>query len=299
MRNVLGEDNHSMTSGVRGVRKGLAGCVRQAPRQLYRHPELSLGLFIVGAVLAVVAFPGWFAGQSPLEIDTTKALQPPSAAHWFGTDDIGRDVYARAIFGARVTLGVVAFSLLASAVAGGLLGVLAGHLGKALDMVSGRGMDMILSFPAVILGMIITGILGPGLFNLGLALSLVYLPLFFRVARSGALSEKEKTYVEAARSLGIPETAILARHVLRNVLPLILQQYALLFPLALQIQVALGFLGLGVPQPTPDWGASLEQAKNFVTVAPWMSVYPGLFVLVSASGVILLSRGLQRISDLS
>jgi ABC-type dipeptide/oligopeptide/nickel transport system permease subunit len=133
--------------------------------------------------------------------------------------------------------------------------------------------------------------------NLVLALALVYVPVFFRIARSGALAEVGKTYVEAARALGAGPNRILLRHVLPNVLPLIFLQYTILFPLALQIEAALGFLGLGVPPPVPDWGASLEQAKNFVLAAPWMSIYPGLAVLVAALGIVLLGRGLQRLID--
>jgi peptide/nickel transport system permease protein len=144
---------------------------------------------------------------------------------------------------------------------------------------------------------VITGVLGPGLQNLVLALSIVYLPVFFRIARSGAVSEANRTYVEAARSVGVSEAAIVLRHVLPNVLPLVLLQYMILFPLALQIEAALGFLGLGIQPPTPDWGAILEQGKNYILFAPWMSIFPGLFILVTALGVILLGRGLQGSLD--
>jgi peptide/nickel transport system permease protein len=259
--------------------------------------ELTSGAVLVALILLVALLPGLFATHSPLAIDMAQALQPPSAAHWFGTDDVGRDVYARAIYGARVTLGAVSGALLAAAVLGGALGLVAGFFGRLADMVSGRLIDMMLSFPPLILGVVITGILGPGLTNLVLALGIVYLPLFFRIARSGALSEAERTYVEAARGLGIPEPAILLRHVARNVLPLLLLQYAILFPLTLQIEAALGFLGLGVQPPTPDWGQALNQGKDFLLVAPWMSIFPGLFILVAALSVILLGRGLQRIID--
>ncbi len=263
-------------------------------RRLRRNPELALGLLISAAILLVALFPFAFTTRSPFAIDVTRALLPPSAEHWFGTDDVGRDIYARVVYGTRVTLGIVAGSLLASALVGGLTGLLAGFVGRVLDLAGGRVVDVILSFPPIILGVVITGVLGPGIQNLILALSIVYVPMFYRIARAGALSEAEKTYVEAARCLGVPESAILFRHVLRNVWPLVLVQYMILFPLALQIEAALGFLGLGVQPPTPDWGAILEQGKNFILVAPWISIYPGLAVLVTALGVILLGRGLQR-----
>jgi ABC-type dipeptide/oligopeptide/nickel transport system permease subunit len=262
-----------------------------------RNPELAAGSAIAALLLLLVAAPGLVASTPPNAIDIAAKLQPPSSAHWFGTDDLGRDIFARVVYGTRVTLGIVAGSLLASAIVGGVLGVLAGFAGKLVDMVGGRLIDVVLSFPPIVLGVVITGILGQGVPNLVLALALVYVPVFFRIARSGALTETGKTYVEAARSLGAGPNRILLRHVLPNVLPLIFLQYTILFPLALQIEAALGFLGLGVPPPVPDWGASLEQAKNFVLAAPWMSIYPGLAVLIAALGVVLLGRGLQRLID--
>jgi len=267
-------------------------------RLAWRNPELTIGVVLVAAILLVVAFPGLFATHSPVAIEVDRALQPPSEAHWFGTDEVGRDVYARAIYGARVTLGTVAVSLLVSALVGGVFGLIGGFVGRLTDLVAGRVIDVMLSFPPIVLGVVITGVLGPGITNLMLALSIVYVPVFFRIARSGAMTEAQLTYVEAARALGVSEPAILVRHIARNVQPLILLQYTILFPLALQIEAALGFLGLGVQPPTPDWGAALNEGRNYLLVAPWMSIFPGLFILVSALSVILLGRGLQRIVDI-
>ena len=249
-------------------------------------------LFAVFVVLILV--PDWIAAQSPLTVDPSRALQPPSSRHWFGTDDVGRDLFARVIHATRVTLGLVAGALLLAAVIGSVLGLLAGYLGGAVDLVAGRLVDVILTFPPIIAGVVITGILGPGAGNLVLALAIVYLPMFFRIARSGALAEGQRTYVEAARALGFGEFSILVRQVTPNVLPLVLLQYVVLFPLALQIEAALGFLGLGVAPPTPDWGAILEQGKNFILVAWWISLWPGLFLLASAFAVMVLGRVLQQ-----
>ncbi len=270
---------------------------RRFGRSLRRHPEMAFGFAIIAVLLAMVAVPGAFTARSPIAIDVAKGLQPPSAEHWFGTDDIGRDIYARLVYGARVTLGTVAGALALSALFGGLCGLIAGYFGRWTDLVGGRLVDVVLSFPPIILGVVITGILGTGVGNLMLALSLVYLPVFYRIARSGAIAEAACTYVEAARALGYGEARILFGHVLRNVVPLVLVQYMILFPLALQIQAALGFLGLGVPPPTPDWGAVLEQGKNYLMFAPWISLFPGLFILVSALGVILVGRAVQRMID--
>lgn len=257
-------------------------------------PGLALSLLLLAAFVVLIVVPGLVAVQSPYDVDPSRALLAPSTTHLFGTDDVGRDVFARIIHGTRVTLGLVAGSLLLSALIGGGLGVMAGYAGGWFDLAAGRFADMILTFPPIIAGVVITGVLGQGATNLVLALAVVYLPTFFRIARSGALSEAARTYVEAARALGFPEWNILLRQVLPNVLPLIILQYVILFPLALQIQAALGFLGLGVAPPTPDWGATLEQGKNFILVAWWLSLWPGVFLLASAVAVTVLGRALRE-----
>lgn len=257
-------------------------------------PGLALSLGLLAAFAVLIVAPGLVAVQSPYDVDPGRALLPPSPAHLFGTDDVGRDVFARIVHGTRVTLGLVAGSLLLSALVGGGLGVVAGYAGGWFDLAAGRFADMILTFPPIIAGVVITGVLGQGAGNLVLALAVVYLPTFFRIARSGALSEAARTYVEAARALGFPEWNILLRQVAPNVLPLVVLQYVILFPLALQIQAALGFLGLGVAPPTPDWGATLEQGKNFILVAWWLSLWPGVFLLASAVAVTVLGRTLRE-----
>jgi peptide/nickel transport system permease protein len=265
----------------------LRGALDATPLQ-----ALSVALMIVFAVL--IAAPELVAPQSPFTVDPRRALQPPSAEHWFGTDDVGRDLFARVVHATRITLGLVAGALLISAVIGASLGLVAGFVGGAVDLAAARLVDVILTFPPIIAGVVITGILGPGAENLVLALAVVYLPMFFRIARSGALAEGKRTYVEASRALGFGEFSILVRQVTPNVLPLVLLQYVILFPLALQIEAALGFLGLGVAPPTPDWGAILEQGKNFILVAWWISLWPGLFLLASAFAVMVFGRLLQQ-----
>ncbi|MCO6415774.1 ABC transporter permease [Siccirubricoccus sp. KC 17139] len=253
-----------------------------------------LGLLLAAFFAVLLLAPGLVAPQSPFDLDPARALQPPSAAHWFGTDDVGRDVFARVVHGTRVTLGLVTFSLTLAMLVGGGLGVVAGFAGGWFDLAAGRLTDMVQTFPPIIAGVMITGVLGPGAANLVLALAVIYLPNFFRLGRSAALAEAQLTYVEAARAAGFAEPAILLRQVLPNVLPVLVLNFVILFPLALQIEAALGFLGLGVVPPAPDWGAILEQGKNFILVAWWMSLWPGLFVLLSALAMTLLGRGLRE-----
>lgn len=268
--------------------------LRRILRFARKEPSFALGLALTAIILLIALFPSLFARQSPTDIDTTASLLAPSAEHWFGTDELGRDVYSRVIHGTRVTLSIVAGSMVIAAVLGGIFGIIAGYVGRLTDMAFGRLIDVVLSFPPIILGVVISGVLGPSIQNLVLALSIVYIPVFFRIARAGAISEAARTYVEAARSVGLMGPAILFRHILRNVMPLIMLQYMILFPLVLQIQAALGFLGLGVQPPTPDWGAILEEGKDYILFAPWLSLFPGLFIMVSALAVTLLGRGIQK-----
>ncbi|MGG5811238.1 ABC transporter permease [Falsiroseomonas sp. CW058] len=254
--------------------------------------EQAAGLVLTALLLLVAVAPGLFAGAAD-QVDVARRLAPPSAANWFGTDETGRDVYARVIHGAGTTLGIVGAAVLLAAAIGGVTGAMAGFFGRLGDMALSRGADALLAFPPIILGVVVAATLGPGAANLVLALGIIYAPVFFRIARAAALGEAARPYVEAARALGHGEWAVLLRHVAPNVAPTVLLQCVILFPLALQIQAALGFLGLGVPPPTPDWGASLQESRNYLTVAPWLAIFPGLALLVASLAALLLGRGLQ------
>jgi peptide/nickel transport system permease protein len=260
-----------------------------------RHGDLALraGLVLTGFLLLLALLPGLFAG-APDQVDVARRLMPPSAALWFGTDETGRDVFARIVHGTGSTLGIVSAAITLAAIAGGVLGAIAGFHGRASDLALSRGADALLAFPPIILGVVLAATLGAGALNLIFALSVIYAPAFFRVARAAALTEANRAYVEAARALGHGEWAVLWRHVARNVAPTVVLQCVILFPLALQLQAALGFLGLGVPPPTPEWGASLQESRNYLTMAPWLAIFPGLALLLAAMTAMLLGRGLQR-----
>lgn len=261
---------------------------------LKSRPGLVVGAVIIIGLLTVAAAPGLFATDPPEAINVSNALQAPSAAHWFGTDHVGRDIYSRVVYGARTTLGIVSGSLLLSAIIGGLAGAIAGYVKGWTDISSGQVIEVILSFPPIFLGVMITGILGADIGYLVLALAVVYLPLFFRAARSATMIESARPYAEAAQALGGSRSRILLQHLLPNVVPSIGTQYIILFPLALQVQAALGFLGLGVQPPTPDWGASLQESKDYLLFAPWTALFPGLALIVASLAVILVGRGLQH-----
>lgn len=264
---------------------------------LRANAALTIGLALGMVFLVAAIAPQVLARASPVAMDMTAVTAPPSALHWFGTDHIGRDVYARVVYGTRVTLGVVSLSLLFAAIVGGTAGALAGYRSGLIDSGLSQLAEVVLGFPPVILGVMITGILGASISNLALALWLVFIPIFFRVARSVAMVETRKPYVDAAQGLGASKWRVLFTHIVPNVAPTVIVQYLILFPIALQIQAALGFLGLGVQPPTPDWGSGLHESKDYVLYAPWMAVFPGLALLLSSIFVMLLGRGLQRITD--
>lgn len=292
-----------MRSATLSLTRGTKGNSSDNPAQkfimkrLLRQPGTAFGFLIAALMLAIAAFPGLFVSLDPNEYDVAVALAPPSAEHWFGTDNVGRDIYSRVIHGTQVTLGIVLTALVLSLVLGGLAGVAAGFYGKTTDMLMGRGVDVMLSFPPLILGVLIPGILGPSPRNLIVALAVIYFPTFFRIGRSATLSEVTKVYAEAAYSLGYLRLRILVRHLLPNVTPTLLAQFMVVFPLAIQIQAALSFLGLGVQPPTPDWGNILQSGQNYLLVAPWMSVFPGVAILLAALCTILLGRAAQRAVD--
>jgi peptide/nickel transport system permease protein len=292
-----------MTSSTRvptsSVKRGAGDKVsrRRGVPRLLKRPGTAIGLVLAALLLLIVAMPGLFTDVDPNALDVKAVLAQPSAEHLLGTDNVGRDIYARVIYGTRVTLSIVLSSLALSLVFGGLAGVISGFFGRTTDMLLGRAVDVILSFPPFILGVMVTGILGPNTRNLILALAVIYFPTFFRIGRSGALSESTKVYAEAAYSLGYPRLRILTRHLLPNVTPSLLAQFMVVFPLALQIQAALSFLGLGIQPPTPDWGNILESGKNYLLAAPWMSVFPGLAILIAALAAVLLGRAAQQAVD--
>ncbi|MEX2534763.1 MAG: ABC transporter permease [Trueperaceae bacterium] len=276
---------------------GARAALRRSWRILSTSRDLAIGLVLTALLAMVLLFPGLLAGHPPNDIDPSRALLAPSAQHWFGTDEIGRDVFSRVIWGTRVTLGMVSVALAIPALIGFVLGLVAGFVGGPIDNLVSRTVDLILSFPSMITAVIITGILGPGLRNGVLALCIVYIPMFYRVARSATMTEANLSYVEAARSLGVRDATTMFKHVSRNIVGQLVIQFTVLFPAAIQIAAALGYLGLGVQPPTPDWGAILNQGKNYLFNAPWISVFPGLSIVVAALGLTLLGRGLQNILD--
>lgn len=253
-----------------------------------------LALLILGA--AAAAAP-WLAPWDPEEMDVMGVMGPPSAAHPFGSDVMGRDVLSRVLFALRASLLVSTSAVAASLLVAVPLGLLAGYFGTWVDSVVSRGLDMILVLPAMLLAITFIAILGPGSVVAALAIAVIYLPILARVMRTGALVVTRNDYVLGARARGASHLRVLLTHVLPNALGPVVVQASILAGFALQLEAGLSFLGLGVQPPTPSLGSMLAEGRDVLTIAPWVEVFPGLAIVLAVLAFTLLGEGLRQAFD--
>ncbi len=266
-------------------------------RKALRHGLVLTGGSIVLLLGIVAAFGQALAPYDPLAMDFTARFAPPSSAHWFGTDDFGRDLLSRVLYGARVSVQVAFIAVGISASAGVTLGVTAGYLGGWVDELIMRVMDVIFAFPAVLLAITVMAILGRGVENAMIAIAIVYAPIFARVTRGAVIAVRDREFVTAARALGQGHGRIMWRHVLPNALGPIIVQTSLSLAFAILAEAALSFFGLGTQPPDPSWGRMLAEGRGFLGQAPWMGIFPGLAIMVSVLGFNLLGDGLRDVLD--
>jgi ABC-type dipeptide/oligopeptide/nickel transport system permease subunit len=223
----------------------------------------------------------WILPYDPNVGDFSALLSPPTTAHWFGTDVLGRDTLSRVIDGSRIAIGVAFISVSLAMAVGVVVGIVAGYFGGVIDSFLNRSQDVLFAFPTLLLAIIMVAVLGPGVINASLAIAIVYSPRFARMARATALSVKRHEYFDAARLAGVKTPVILVRHMLPNVLPPVIVLAALSMSTAQLAYASLSFLGLGVSPPQADWGNMLSKARDFITVAPWLVIGPtGALVLL-------------------
>ena len=281
---------------------GMAGSSLFAATTSYRHGpagnffrfcrEKPLGalagvLLLVMVLAAVFAEP--LATHDPIRTDAEHTLARPNRAHWFGTDNLGRDIYSRIIHGARVSLAVGIASTLLGAVVGGIIGVVSGYFGGWLDLMTQRMMDILQGLPLLILALVMTAALGPSIGNVIVAISVPIIPRAQRVIRASVLAIREFAYIEAARALGVGHLGIAFRHVLPNTIGPFIVLMTAQFGSAILVEAALSFLGLGVPEPYPSWGRMLSvSAAEFARKAPWLVLFPGsaISLVVFASNLL-------------
>lgn len=240
-----------------------------------------VGVVILGLLVIVAIFGEAIAPYGINELDVANRLQPPSPDHWFGTDNLGRDVFSRVVVAARVSLQVGFIAVGIALVAGVAIGLVAGFYGGGTDSVLMRLMDILFSFPAILLAIAILAALGPGITNAMIAIGIVYTPIFARITRGSVLTVKESVFVTASRSIGTGDGRIIVKHILPNVVAPIIVQTSLSLAFAILSEAALSFLGLGVQPPDPAWGRMLAEGRGFIQDAWWMGVFPGLAILVT------------------
>jgi peptide/nickel transport system permease protein len=253
----------------------------------------ALGVGLVLLVLLVAVFGSGVAPHSPSRVVLLDRLKPPSASHPFGTDDLGRDLFSRVLAGARISLEVAAIVLSISVVFGTVLGILSGLVGGLVDELIMRTTDLFLAFPALILAAAIAATLGPSLDHTVLALSTVYWPWYTRLVRGQVLTLREREYVLAARVAGASTPGIVFRHLLPNVMPLVIVQASLDVGYAILFTSSLSFLGLGAQPPTPEWGAMMTDARAFLRDFWWYATFPGMALALTVLGFNLLGDGLR------
>ncbi|HEU5139214.1 MAG TPA: ABC transporter permease [Bacillales bacterium] len=255
------------------------------------------GAIIIFIFLLMGAFAGIIAPEGYNEQNLPEQLSKPSSENWFGTDSLGRDVFNRVVYGARISIRVGVLSVLGSIVVGTLLGILAGYYGKWVDTLISRLFDIILAFPSILLAIGIVAVLGPSLTNALIAIATINIPRFGRVIRSRVLSLKEEEYIMAAKSVGMRDSRILFRHILPNSFAPLIVQATLGIGTAILNAAALGFLGLGAQPPHPEWGAMLSDAIPYLQQAPWTVIYPGLAIMLTVLGFNLIGDGLRDALD--
>ena len=255
------------------------------------------GLVVLALLVVVGIFGRAIAPYGINEIDIANRLAPPSAEHWFGTDDLGRDVLSRVLVAARVSLQVGFIAVGFSLAVGVPIGLVAGYFRGAIDSVLMRMMDILFSFPAILLAIAILAVLGPGIGNAMIAIGLVYTPIFARITRGSVLVASEEVYIRAARSLGARDSRIIFLHILPNVMAPIIVQTTLSLAFAILSEAALSFLGLGVQPPNPAWGRMLSEGRNFFQQAPWMGIFPGIAILVTVMAFNFIGDGLRDALD--
>lgn len=266
-------------------------------QRLRRSSNLVVGASILVLVLAAAFLAPKLAPYDPVDQEFTSQLRAPSAAHFFGTDEFGRDIFSRVIFGARIALNVGVLADLIATGLGVLLGVASGFFGGRTDALVTRLIDIMLAFPYLLLAMIVVAILGPGLTNAMVAIAVVYTPQFARVVRGVVLSVKEQDFVESARAMGAGTARILTQSILPNIVSPIIVMATLTIGFMIVETAGLSFLGLGASPPTPEWGSMLATGRSFMLTAPWIATFPGVAILVTVVAFNLVGDGLRDLLD--
>jgi peptide/nickel transport system permease protein len=270
---------------------------KDARRRLLRQPlSVFAGIVVIILIFTAIFGPS-LAPYDPNAIDMANRFSPPSWEHPFGTDDFGRDILSRIMVGARVSLmvGIIAVSI--SAIVGSFLGILAGYTGRVIDEVIMRAMDILFAFPAILLAIAIMAALGRGIGNAMIAIGIVYIPIFARIARGSVLSVREEEFVDAARAVGSTDSRIMFKHIFPNTTSPLIVETTLSLSFAILAEAALSFFGLGTQPPDPSWGRMLSEGRAYFQQSAWLAIWPGLAIMFTVLGFNLLGDGLRDALD--
>jgi ABC-type dipeptide/oligopeptide/nickel transport system permease subunit len=262
-----------------------------------RYRLLMLGGFLVALVILSAVLADVISPYSPYDIDVANKLQPPSRAHWLGTDEIGRDVLSRIIHAARISVKVGTVAVSVGLIGGALIGITAGYFGGVIDMALMRFMELLFSFPAILLAIVLMSVLGTSILNAMTAIGIIFIPGFSRLARAATQEVLRQQYIEAAHTIGMSDLRILTQEILPNVITPLLVEAMAAFAYAVLLESSLSFLGLGAQPPEPSWGNMLNTGRGFMEQAPWLGVVPGMAMFIGVLGFNLLGDGLRDFFD--
>jgi peptide/nickel transport system permease protein len=266
-------------------------------RLLLRNPVTVVSAVVLAVIVLVAVTANWIAPFEVNDVDVPNALRPPSGAHWFGTDELGRDVFSRVLVAIGASMRVAVVSVTFAVVVGVTIGVLAGYLGGWIDATFMRIVDVMFAFPVLLLALAVVAVMGPGVSTTILAIGIVYTPIFARVARASTLSVRVEPFVQVSRAMGTGHLYILGRDILPNIAGPLIVQTSLSLAFAILSEAALSFLGLGIQPPEPSLGRMIFDSQGFVTLAWWMAVFPGAAIFVIVLAFNLAGDGLRDVLD--
>ena len=274
-----------------------ASAWRKAFARARSNPTTTFGFVLTMLIVLGAVFAHWIAPYDPAEQDIINRLSAPNAEYWLGTDQFGRDIFSRLLWGAQISLTVSLGAIAAAMVIGGIIGMVSGYIGGRFDLLTMQVMDVLLSFPSLILGLMVVALLGPDLINLVVAIALTAIAPFARIARAPTMALKERAFVEAGRALGYSHLRILFAHILPNILSEVMVMGSLWMATAVRVEASLSFIGLGVRPPTPTWGGMTRDGFENILDAPWIAIFPGLAIMLLVLGLNMIGDGLRDATD--
>jgi peptide/nickel transport system permease protein len=277
--------------------RGERHLLEQVVRAFSANATSWIGLALFLAIVALALLAPLISPYDPLDQDVLTRLAPPSAEHWLGTDSYGRDILSRLLWGARLSLVISTVSILAAMLIGGVIGIVSGYVGGGFDLVVMQAMDVLLSFPSLIMGLMVVAMLGASMVNLMIAIALTAIAPFARIARAPTIVVKERDYIEACRALGFSDLRIMAVHILPNIIAEIVVMGSLWLATAIRIEASLSFIGLGVRPPTATWGGMIREGFENILDSAWLSVFPSLAILLVVFSLNMVGDGLRDAID--